>query len=348
LSDLLEGSWEQDLQTPLARRSGIVEDKLRLEWEAANKIEKAVETMLARVLGPNRAVARATVELDFDVKSKEAEIFEPVVGDDQGILRSDSRKTENYVADATVLTGIPGGVPGVESNMPVYQEGDLGAAQFSRDEATRNFEISRTVQKEEKAPGQIQRISLTVIVDNVQPQQLVAIEAAAREAAGIDDLRGDRLTVENIPFDTSLIQEEKRIMEEAASHAFYYTLMKGGLILTVALFLLLFLRSILKPRLVREVGMPLTPIPPPFEAEPPLDLRLEPEPERAPEPEPEPEIEAEPEPIITEETTEEELEAIRRRKERERKRKVREEVERLVATKPENIANLIKRWLTEE
>lgn len=348
LSDMLAGTWEENNLTPLARQPGVVESKLRMEWEAGNKIEKAVETMLARVLGPDRAVARATVELNFDSKTQEAEIFEPVVGDNLGILRSQTQKTENYVMDGSVVSGVPGGVPGVESNMPVYQEGDLGAAQFNRNETILNYEVTRRVEKLESAPGRIQRISLTVIVDNVQPQQLAAIESASREAAGIDEVRGDRLTVENIPFDTSLIQEERRAMDLESTQEFWYTLMKGGLILSIALFLLLFLRSILRPRVIREVAGPLIVVPPPFEAEPPLDLRLEPEPDVLPEPEPEPEPEIDTEPIITEETTEAELEAIRRRKELERKRKVRDEVERIAGSKPENIANLVRRWLTEE
>ena len=76
-------------------------------------------------------------------------------------------------------------------------------------------------------------------------------------------------------------------MDLETTQEFWYTLMKGGLILSVALFLLLFLRSILRPRLIREVAGPLAVVPPPFEAEPPLDLRLEPEPELVPEREPE-------------------------------------------------------------
>ena len=81
--------------------------------EAAKILESLNIDLKAR--GEGRAVARVSVELDFDDTTTDTQTFTPVV-DDSGIIRSQQDSNETYNGTATN----PGGPAGVQSNVPGY------------------------------------------------------------------------------------------------------------------------------------------------------------------------------------------------------------------------------------
>ncbi len=92
--------------------------QLEVQHRFEHELERRVAGMLDRVLGPNRAAVRVTAELKFDQVEENSETYEPVVNN-QGIVRSSQRKLESFNGVGT----LPGGVPGVENNIPGYQAG---------------------------------------------------------------------------------------------------------------------------------------------------------------------------------------------------------------------------------
>jgi Flagellar biosynthesis/type III secretory pathway lipoprotein len=61
--------------------------------------------------------------------------------------------------------------------------------------------VSRRTETVEGAPGQLEQLSVAVMVDReVGPEKLAAIRQAASAAAGIDPARGDRIVVESVEF----------------------------------------------------------------------------------------------------------------------------------------------------
>ncbi len=82
-----------------------------------------------------------------------------------------------------------------------------------RESHTRNFEIDHVSDKRTLAPGAIRRLAVAVVVDGIEitdqgqnkvvprdREQLDKIAALVRGAVGIDEKRGDILTVESVPF----------------------------------------------------------------------------------------------------------------------------------------------------
>ena len=168
--------------------------------------------MLDQSLGEGRAFARVNVELDFDDRTTDKQTFTPVV-DDSGIIRSQQDSNETYTGTSTQ----PGGAAGVQSNVPGYvaQNGNSNA-DYAKKESTKNYEINEEKSKVVAAPGSIRRLNVAVLVnDDVNSTQQDSIMRTVSSAAGINQDRGDTVSVEPLPFSTEL--RDRRAAEEQAA-----------------------------------------------------------------------------------------------------------------------------------
>jgi flagellar M-ring protein FliF len=287
-------------------------------------LEGKITSMLTKVLeGNSHFSVKVTAELNFDKSESDSEIFEPVV-DGQGIARSTQTKKEQYVGDGGFPASVVGGVPGTDSNIPGYQAVQGANAQYSKEENTTNYEINRTVKHNVVAPGSPKRISVGVFVDNLQPQQVEAIKSAVTAGAGLDLTRGDQVDVENMPFDNTqaLANLKETQMEEHQN--MIMTLGKIGLLVLMAFGVLLFLRSLLKPKKEKKYVETLDETP-----EEPVMM---------------PQVED----IITTDVTAEDLARAEAARDAKKREAVRKEVFDMANKNPENIAQIIKKWLSEE
>jgi len=331
LSDLIRDDLEDEANAaggssdaPLSggRLLKQTDNQLEVQHRFEHELERRVSGMLDRVLGPNRAAVRVTAELKFDQVEENSETYEPVVNN-QGLARSSQRKLESYSGTGTVPTG---GVPGVESNIPGYQASANATASnssYTKNEETINYEMNKKVSKVVEAPGGVKRLSVAVMVDSLQPQQVESIRTAVMAAAGLDPSRGDQVAVENISFDTSERHAEELADLQQQRTDLWLVVWKGVVILLIVIFLLLFLRSILKPRVVR------------------VQERLIREITRV----------GEQEAAGTEEAAIP-LDQVGRPSEmaleEQRKAQLRSQVVKMAREKPQAIAMLIRRWLSEE
>ncbi len=308
----------------LTQQAKLALHQLEVQQNFERDLETKITSMLGKVLeGNSHFSVKVSAELDFDKTESDSETFEPVV-DGQGIARSQETKREQYVGDGGFPASVVGGVPGTDSNIPGYQAVAGTNSQYSKEETTTNYEINRTVKHEVVAPGSPKRISVGVFVDNLQPQQVEAIKSAVTAAAGLDLNRGDQVDVENMPFDNTqaLASLKENQMEEHQN--MIMTLGKIGLLVLMAFGALLFLRSLLKPKKEKQYVETL---------------------EEAPE---EPVMMPQVEDIITTDVTAEDLARAEAAREAKKREAVRKEVFDMANKNPENIAQIIKKWLSEE
>jgi flagellar M-ring protein FliF len=143
---------------------------------------------------------------------------------------------------------------------PAAQSGSGSADNQSR-QATRNFEIDRTVAYTKQPAGRLQRLSVAVLIDNLRTtdaddnvketplteEQIARITTLVRDAVGFDETRGDRVSIVN----QSFLPEPSPEAEEAAS----IPLWERPMVLTFAklgaglIALLLLLIMVVKPLL---------------------------------------------------------------------------------------------------
>ncbi len=322
---------EQDENNPnsvdgntLTQQAKLTLHDMEVQQSYEKELERKITGMLNKVLGGNsRFAVSVSAELNFDKTENDSETFEPVV-DGQGIARSTQSKKEQFVGDGALPSTIVGGVPGTDTNIPGYQAASSTGtnSQYSKEENTTNYEINRTVKHNVVAPGSPKRVSVGVFVDNLQPQQVESIKTAVMAAAGLDINRGDQVAVENMPFDNSQALASMKETQMETQQNLYMTLGKIGLIVLMAFGILLFLRSILKPKREKQFVEEVEDI------------------EEAPMPQVED--------LISNDMSVEDIGRAESAMNAKKREMVRREVMEMANKNPENIAQIIKKWLSEE
>ena len=206
-------------------------------------MQKNLQSLLDQVLGPGKAAARVNLELTFDQRTVDKQTFEPVV-DDKGIVRSSQDVSENYKGTSTT----PGGPAGTPSNIPGYVTTNPNSqSNYEKKEAVRNYEINETKEKVVAAPGSIRRLAVAVLVDeSVTPLQQDSLSRTVSSAVGINQTRGDVLSVERLPFSTELADKQKQEEEDFKRQQAQAMWMKIGLVLLLAGTLFAIIRLYLK------------------------------------------------------------------------------------------------------
>lgn len=282
--------------------------QLDLQKKVQMDLQNSAQSLLQQVLGPNKAAIRVSVELNFDQRTVENKSFEPVV-DDKGILRSSHETSETFKGRGSQM---PGGVPGTTSNIPGYPTTDRSESNYEKKEAIRNYEINERNEHLSAAPGSIRRLTVAVLIDsNLTQVQLEGISKVVASAVGLNPGRGDVISVESVPFSTILSDAQKQ-EEEARKKA-----EQQKMWIMAALAALVAIGAgayIYRRRKQREEAA---------EAEAAAEAAAM-----------EPVIVSELEPAESEEEAE--------------KRRVREDIERLAKQRPEEFAQLVRTWLSEE
>ncbi|MBN8631491.1 MAG: flagellar M-ring protein FliF [Rhodobacterales bacterium] len=179
--------------------SGSAEDR-------AAVIKGNVERLLAARVGAGKAVVEVSIDLVSEREAITERKFDP-----QGRVAISS-ETEERNGSSTV----PGGEVTVASNLP---EGDAGAggqgkSQNSETKERVNYEVSETQREILRNPGAVRRMTVAVMVDGlVTPaadgsrtwtarpdDELAALRELVASAVGLDETRGDILTLKSLEF----------------------------------------------------------------------------------------------------------------------------------------------------
>jgi flagellar basal-body M-ring protein/flagellar hook-basal body protein (fliF) len=285
--------------------------QMEMTKKVQDSLQKNVQTLLEQVMGPGKTAVRVSVELNFDQRTVDRQLFEPVV-DDKGIVRSSQEVNETFRGTSNQ----PGGVPGTQTNIPGYvTNANGGQSQYEKKEATRNYEINETKEKTVVAPGAIRRLTVAVLVDaNVNNTQRESIQNAVASAIGINTARGDMVSVETIPFSTELADRQRREEEDLAAAQTRAMWMKILAAVTAILAMIYVIRTIVRRRRMEEEEQ-LVEVPVESAAQPPHILEG-----------------------VSNELTPEEQERMAQR----------EAITKLAKSKPDEVAQLIKAWINED
>ena len=224
VSNLVSSAWEDlspqnvtvvttDGQMPAAghaRGPGATMTNEDLETALA---ERVVQT-LTPLVGAEHV--KSSVTIDYDPTSGETtqETYDP---NQTAVLTS-------QLSQETVGDLEPAGIPGTPSNTPNSQ-GAAAAAQQAKAATTtqgirsesKTFAVSKVTKRMLEPAGRIRRVAAAVLVDDAvdvktesgkavetrrkrTPDEMKQMDSLVRAAIGIDDKRGDQLSVENVAF----------------------------------------------------------------------------------------------------------------------------------------------------
>jgi len=181
------------------------------------KEQKIVNVLSPFIGGKERVVAKVTIEYDFSQKSSTSEIFDP-----ENVVRSEQSTEEKHEGFAPKEVG---GVPGTVSNIGPVQglQSQKTTQKFEKTTGTTNYEVSKTVSTTKGEFSRIKRITAAVVVDGkyrekmdeegnptggleyvaLDESQLNAINSLVKQSIGINENRGDLVSVRNFQFEVS-------------------------------------------------------------------------------------------------------------------------------------------------
>lgn len=161
------------------------------------EVAASLRNMVARVAGLDNVAVTVTADLDLTERQATTESFD-APAEEGGIVVGERTANEIYTGvDALAETGVLG-PDGAPVAVPTGSE-----SSYTKDDAERTFVVDRTVESTTTAPGAVERLSVAVLVDSatVDDAARAQIEQMVSTAAGIDLERGDQVMVTSLPFD---------------------------------------------------------------------------------------------------------------------------------------------------
>lgn len=193
---------------PTTRMTSAMQETQRVYEK---NVEERIQSLLDRIVGGGKSVARVTAAFDFKQVERVEEKFDP-----ESIAVRSEQRTEEKGSSSTSSAG----VPGVQTNLGRANSPAATSGGGSKNDETLNYEVSRSTAKIIEPVGALSKISVAVLVDGKYeapaavkegqpakakyiprtPDELQKIETLVRSAVGFNAERGDQLSVQNIPF----------------------------------------------------------------------------------------------------------------------------------------------------
>ncbi|MDR3554742.1 MAG: flagellar basal-body MS-ring/collar protein FliF [Syntrophobacteraceae bacterium] len=196
----------------------LTDTELGIKHRMEEDLSQKIQSMLERVVGPNKVMAKVAVDLNMD----QVQIAEDRYDPDSAVIRSQERTTENAQGGNV---GQGQGTPDIQGKL--LQNAPNTTAQKSGNQSNRqtevvNYEINKTSRRITQLPGGISKLTVAVMVDGTyktekgadgqpndiyvarSPEEIKSIKQLVQDAVGYSESRGDQVTVSSIPFVTDM------------------------------------------------------------------------------------------------------------------------------------------------
>ncbi|MGR4897036.1 flagellar basal-body MS-ring/collar protein FliF [Stenotrophomonas sp. LARHCG68] len=222
-----------------------------------NSYNQRIRELLEPMTGAGRVNPEVSVDMDFSVTEEARELYN---GEPQKV------RSEQISENTSNVAG-PQGVPGAASNTPpgpaAAPAPTAAAPTETSKNATRNYELDRTLQHTRQPAGRVNRVSVAVLVDHVpragsngktvdQPlsaAELTRVEALVKQAVGFNAERGDTVSVMNAPFVREALPVEEPKLWENPQLRDWLRMGLGAIVVLALLF------GVLRPAL-RQISSP--------------------------------------------------------------------------------------------
>lgn len=211
------------------------------QQQLTNQYEKQAETkllsMLEAVYGKGKVKVNVNADLNFDAVQNDTTTYDPksVVISEHNVTSTNgngtsTNTTTNNGTGATNTSTNNGGTASntsnsttntatnssnVDNNMVNSISGSNNSGTTNTQDVTRNYDVSKVEQKTVKAPGSVKRLTTSVVLDgNIDDASKNSVRNLVVSAIGYDDKRGDVISVEGLPFDTTAKDAAKKDLDD--------------------------------------------------------------------------------------------------------------------------------------
>ncbi|SHE35741.1 flagellar basal-body MS-ring/collar protein FliF [Caloramator proteoclasticus] len=189
-------------------QNGIITSTKQQEFK--NQFEKNlqsdVKNMLEKVFGKDKVTVKINADLDFDSRQ-----ISTIKYDKDSIIRSQHKIKENSNdSNSQGAAGSP-----INNNMSNTFQNNNQSSVSNREEEITNYEIGQTEEKIIKAPGEIKRLTVSVVIDgNLSELEKQSIRNIVSAATGLSEERGDVINIEALAFNDEYKKKAQADLEE--------------------------------------------------------------------------------------------------------------------------------------
>jgi flagellar M-ring protein FliF len=247
------------------------EQQMELARRLEDDYSQRIVSLLTPLLGPDRVRAQVVAQIEMASTEEAREQYRP----ESQVVRSE-QTSEDISGGAAGPEGVPGALtnqppqggvalpPGQQPAAGTQAAAAAAGPDSSSRQATRNYEIDRTVAYTRQPAGRLQRLSAAVVIDNLRTtnaegevsetplteEQLGRINTLVRDAVGFDEARGDRVSVVN----QSFLQQVTEVPEIASPPLWENRMLRDIARLLAGLVVLVLLLLFIVRPLLRSVG----------------------------------------------------------------------------------------------
>ncbi|MBN2815289.1 MAG: flagellar M-ring protein FliF [Campylobacterales bacterium] len=240
----------------------VVQQRYKLKEEKKRQ-EKIVEMISPFVGGKEKVVAQVTIEFDFSQQSSTSESYDP-----ENVVRSEQVSEEKRQGGSPEQVG---GVPGTVSNIGPVQglQSNQVSEKYEKNTGTTNYEVGKTVSTTKSQFARIKRITAAVVVDGkyktklnesgeptaqreyvaLSESDVEALTSLVSRSIGIDETRGDQVTLQNLQFERSKLVAGEDGVSQALEFSQTYLAPFAGLFkyIFVLILLLILYKKVIAP-----------------------------------------------------------------------------------------------------
>jgi len=219
--------------------------------EYEDGLTRDAQSMLDRSIGPGNSIVTVRATLNFDQVETQTSTF-----GEQGVPLSTSAVSENYTTNGEGTVGaIPGAVtnvPGANADLPggttsTGTSTTPSSTQYERTETTSNFEVPETRVVSKEATGDVERITVSLVIDEIVPEaQATALSNAVAAAVSLDLERGDAIVMSRVAVDRTVVESATVAFAAAEGTQTILTYARLALPVLVLLIAFFFFRMLMK------------------------------------------------------------------------------------------------------
>ena len=160
----------------------LMTDQFNIKNNLETRINQNIKEFLENVFGPGNVAVISSVKINFDSeKSTVVEFAPPVEGSEEGLIRSMEEIEEHMSGGAT------GGEPGTDSNTD-YAMPEDDSERYDMIKSVINNELNEINKEIKKAPGQIEDITVAILInrEDLSQEEEEKIADLIYAATGLD------------------------------------------------------------------------------------------------------------------------------------------------------------------
>ena len=186
-------------------KNGVSSESIKEHKDAESDYESKLQENIVNLLEPvvGQGKVTAKVNVDFDYDSKK--VTDTQIDPTKALISQDIKKEYNN-DNGGAKSESP-----VDNNMSNTIAGESESTTSSSEEQTSNYDHSKTITEIIPAVGEVRRLTASVVIDgNLDGDTQEAFENAIKAAIGYSNNRNDEISVVGMNYDTALDEQKQQ------------------------------------------------------------------------------------------------------------------------------------------